>query len=1141
MGCGRFEERRGGKAVLVLGVRETRLFHAVQLAWSCLWKSFNLRSIREPQLLLILAALLIFIHSSPSQEPKASPLAPGVITNLSSFWGSDQAENALPHRIQAEFLIYFFDSSWRVVWGEFAGEPAFLPIYDAPQPFRSGQRLWIDGVVIPAQQKFLWDQTKVEVLDPSVVLKPIPASRRVQDFQKLNLRYVELEGLGDWEDTSDPNFLKLGLVADGMQVTALVQRGPTNQPMPFFIGSYLRVRGVYLARANSSGKIYELSLWVSGPKSITTVGSLNNDPRFSGPAVAVEDLRTTKNPVKVTGTVRNHDRGKGVVLWDATGQVRVETPQMLTLQVGDRVEALGIPVIEGLEATLQDAIYRVAADTNGVTAVVGTTRLRLAAQVRDLRQDQMAEPFAVSLQGVVSWSHKATPFLFLSDSSGGVRVVHPKLEGVSSLLPKMMVRVEGLSASGDFVSVVTNAVVRPTGVAEFPEARPVSLEQAMTGVEDGNWVEMRGYLRRVSEEGGLTRLELSTWGGDFQACVPNDKGIPVMTGAIVRLQGICGSLANERRQLTGIELWIPDSQFVQVETAMPADVFTLPERSLGSLRQFSAFNALNQRVRTRGTVVLSEPGRNFQVQDGKDSVFVLSRQTTPLQPGDRVEVVGFPGNDGRRFLLREAVYRVSGSGPEPDPVRLGTVGALGEQADGLLVRAEGVLLELVPGAGEASLLLQSHQTVFEAHLDVRPSTQQIESLPVGSRLSLAGVCQVQRDDYGKARGYVIHLRTWDDLQVLRRPPWWTFTRLVWVLSGVLIAAIVALGWAGMAWRKNRLLRNAQAELQLANEQLETRVAERTDELEKQVLAKERAHARLAETQLHLMQASRLAGMAEVATGVLHNVGNVLNSVGVSASLVGEQLRRSKITNLQRATTLLRDQNSHLAEFLTNDPKGKLLPEYLGTVADQLAGEQANLIEEMNSVGEHIEHIKEIVAMQQTYAKVSGAYENLPVRALVEDALRMNAAAFARHRVQVIREFAVNVPEICVDRHKVLQILINLFSNAKYAMQGQETHQKRLVIRTGLAVPDRVQITVSDNGVGIASENLIKIFSHGFTTKKDGHGFGLHSGANAAKEMGGSLTAHSDGIGRGATFTLELPAATGGSSDETGLKAHPGDG
>jgi PAS domain S-box-containing protein len=291
-----------------------------------------------------------------------------------------------------------------------------------------------------------------------------------------------------------------------------------------------------------------------------------------------------------------------------------------------------------------------------------------------------------------------------------------------------------------------------------------------------------------------------------------------------------------------------------------------------------------------------------------------------------------------------------------------------------------------------------------------------------------------------------------------------------------------------------------------------------------ITEEKQANEKLEKLHQQLVETSRLAGMAEVATGVLHNVGNVLNSLGVSVTLVGSQLRRSDIVNLRRATKILREKNAGLAEYLTTDPKGKLLPEYLAAMADQLAEDQAQMVAEIASVGRHIEHIKEIVTMQQSYARVSGALENLPVMNLVEDALHMNAAAFDRHQIRVVQEIDQDLPAVCVDRHKVLQILINVFSNAKYAMEATNSPDKQLLIRVDMALLTHVRIIVRDNGIGIAQDHLVKIFTSGFTTKKDGHGFGLHSSANAAREMGGSLTAQSDGLGRGASFILELPVA-----------------
>src|SRR6185436_19543896 len=271
----------------------------------------------------------------------------------------------------------------------------------------------------------------------------------------------------------------------------------------------------------------------------------------------------------------------------------------------------------------------------------------------------------------------------------------------------------------------------------------------------------------------------------------------------------------------------------------------------------------------------------------------------------------------------------------------------------------------------------------------------------------------------------------------------------------------------------------------------------------------------------LLETSRFAGMAEVATAVLHNVGNVLNSVNVSSTLICNQVRNSRNSRLRDVILLLNKHSGDLADFLTNDPKGKIIPSYLSNLSEQLGDEQQDLLKELELLVKNIEHIKEIVAMQQDYARVSGIIETLSVRDLVEDALQMHTAALARHGVLVVREYQ-DIPLISMDKHKVLQILVNLIRNAKYAMDSAAKRNKRLTIAIQLNAENMVQLSVTDNGIGIPEQNLTRIFSHGFTTKRDGHGFGLHSGANAAREMGGRLYARSDGAGLGATFTLELP-------------------
>jgi PAS domain S-box-containing protein len=282
-----------------------------------------------------------------------------------------------------------------------------------------------------------------------------------------------------------------------------------------------------------------------------------------------------------------------------------------------------------------------------------------------------------------------------------------------------------------------------------------------------------------------------------------------------------------------------------------------------------------------------------------------------------------------------------------------------------------------------------------------------------------------------------------------------------------------------------------------------------------------AEARLEAAHQQLLETSRLAGMAEVATSVLHNVGNVLNSVNVSTTLVLELVKKSRLNHLGRLAALIQEQRPQLAEFFTADPRGRQLPDYLVKLTEHLVAEQAQLTAEVELTRKNVEHIRDIVTMQQNYAKVSGVVETVKLTDLVEDALRMNAGALSRHQVKVIRDYPAVVGECQTERHKVLQILVNLIRNAKYACEDSGRADRCLTLRVR-ASAGRASITVLDNGVGIPAENLTRIFNHGFTTRQQGHGFGLHSGALAARELGGSLTAASDGPGTGAQFTLELP-------------------
>lgn len=293
-------------------------------------------------------------------------------------------------------------------------------------------------------------------------------------------------------------------------------------------------------------------------------------------------------------------------------------------------------------------------------------------------------------------------------------------------------------------------------------------------------------------------------------------------------------------------------------------------------------------------------------------------------------------------------------------------------------------------------------------------------------------------------------------------------------------------------------------------------------IETDITDRKRNEAEKANLASELQESARYAGMAEIATGVLHNVGNVLNSINVSASLLIQNHRHSQVNSLFKASKILEQQGDQLGEFLTRDEKGKHFPAYFKLLAESLVKDNKNQLEELSSLAENVNHVKEIVSFQQSYAKQGGVVEPVNLSDAIEGVLKMNADSLANYGITLQRSFETNAV-LQVNKHKLLQILINLLTNASHALRDLEKTEKTITIRIFQAGP-QVSIAVTDNGIGIPSQNLEKIFAHGFTTKNDGHGFGLHSSALAAQEMQGSLTVDSPGIGHGATFTLSLPNA-----------------
>ncbi|WP_454781055.1 ATP-binding protein [Legionella sp. WA2022007384] len=283
-----------------------------------------------------------------------------------------------------------------------------------------------------------------------------------------------------------------------------------------------------------------------------------------------------------------------------------------------------------------------------------------------------------------------------------------------------------------------------------------------------------------------------------------------------------------------------------------------------------------------------------------------------------------------------------------------------------------------------------------------------------------------------------------------------------------------------------------------------------------------AEEKIKELNQQISSTARRAGMAEVATTILHNIGNILNSSNVSITLLKNSFKQDYDKKLLKIMEMMEKNKLNLADFLSHDPKGKIIPQYLLTLAKIILEENKKNNTEVNNLQNDLQHINQIVDTQKSISGLSSVNEKVYLPELIDTAVNITMSSSKNGGIKIIKEFHP-APLVIVDKSKLLQILINLIQNAKESiLENNSIPIKEIKLIVQKSEKKSVQVIVEDNGVGINADNLQRIFAFGFTTKTNGHGFGLHSSALSARDMGGSLLAESKGEGYGAQFVLTLP-------------------
>jgi signal transduction histidine kinase len=1029
----------------------------------------------------------------------ATGRAEDVVTNFEQFFGLPKTGAAAGRPFLCDCVVLSYDAGWNQLFVSDGNNTCYLPTQTFHSPLRQGDYVKITGVIA-----FDGTGSVLSNLDAVVLGKrPLPSPRHIELTQLAGTagEWIEVEGEVHGADTNGGR-LELALHQSGQNCLAYVMGAPGPNATEL-MGARVQIRGINTSQV-ADGRLKTQSIIVPGTNDLTTV----HPPRAPLTQLPVSSIDTllhrelglwTNEMVHLNGWIEDYRPGQDVTVKDPTGVIRAEVVQILPTELGERVDVWGFVTRRADGVRLESAYFRMAnpppADGLSVRAAAslkapatnGLETITTAAAVRRLTPEEAARGYPVRLRGVVTYADPAWHSVFFQDDSDALFAM-PDQAGLHS---GQLVELTGQTDPGNFAPVVLNAKFTILASTNLPRPRTVDLEDLADGHLDARWVQVEGIVQRVKEDDGHLRLVVRGDREKFTVTVPNWNGKPIPVQWVdsrVSVCGACAADANLRRQLGGITIFTPDLLQIKTVEAALSDPFAASVIPIGSVATFNPGRA-GRRIAVNGVVTLLLPGQGFLLQDSSGGIRVRTEQTNEIHVGERVDAVGFPALGELSPHLEGAVFRRSGIGVLPAPKTVTAEEILRSAAcDNIAVKLQAVLLQKVARSLEPRLVLQDGSVIFTATLLDPRQAEAAFALAPGSLLRLAGVCLIDGSPTRGAEAFHLTLSQPGAVELLKAPPSWTAQDALKVAGGMGVAIVAALTWVGLLRRQVR----RQTEIIRSN-------------------------------QKHLIAASRQAGMADVATGVLHNVGNILNSVNISTSILSQKVRQSKTGNVSKVAALLREHEAGLADFVTRDPQGRQIPVYLEQLADRLAREQTLFRDELASLEQNIEHIKNIVAMQQNYAQVAGYVETVQPTELVEDALRLNSAALSRHRIEVRRDYAPNLPALAIDKHKALQILVNLIHNAKYACDPPEIHEKRLTLRVTNG-DGRVRISVIDTGVGIPQENLTKIFNMGFTTRKNGHGFGLHSGALAAHELGGALLAHSDGPSQGAIFTLELPVS-----------------
>ncbi len=654
---------------------------------------------------------------------------------------------------------------------------------------------------------------------------PVRPSERDLVSGRLQYRYVEMEGSVRSAAIDHAGRVALVVRTLGRDVRVGV-RDLSFADYRSLPDSVVRVRGVLATSFDATGAPAGVKLWARSMREVTVVkpapGVGDVPLRTAQSVLAAAGGRPSEHRIRLHGSIALE--GGEWVLRDSTGSVRLRQGLSEDLAVGGPLDVLGFIEAQRGAPVLTD--WTIEDLNRGRPSASSLPVLTTVAQVKTLSEDQARLGYPIRLRGVVTYHNPTAGNTFAQDGTGGVYLVFRR-DSQPPVHAGDLVEIEGRSRPGNFAPVVVVAGIRAIGRQAFPQPARIEMEQLFTGIADSTWVEAQGIVHSIGQEHGLRILGVN-WGvHHFTAYVYGSAKLPdSLLDSRVRMQGVCGSVFNFKRQILGMHLFVPDAGLIRAEGDRPPEA--PPLRAIEQLLQFSFSSRFGERSRIRGVVTLAHSGGPTYVSDGTGGVLVQNHEPAAIKVGDAVEVIGLPVAVAGRFnpVLRDAEIRKLGHARPRDPVLLTATDILDEGYDADLVQIDARLVDQAPGKGNQALVLQAGDRFFEARLD----QQEVPAIEKGSLLRVTGIASVATYEAQQTvlpRSFSIVMRSPADVAVLAPAPWWTTPRAFRAMGLVCAVALLALAWIVVLRRRVRLqtadLRESRQMLQLVLDHVPERV------------------------------------------------------------------------------------------------------------------------------------------------------------------------------------------------------------------------------------------------------------------------------------------------------------------------------